>query len=262
MPTSTSPSTWASRRCWRRWTRPKSSRRRSTSSFRRRLPGSPCRTLEARLASRVGLRQDVKRVPLFGLGCVAGAAGLARMHDYLRAFPDQVAALLAVELCSLTIQREDNSMANLVASSLFGDGAAAVIAKGADRAPAGPRVLATRSRPLPRHRRRDGLEHRQRRVPDRLVRRGRDRRREIPGRRRPQVPRRPRADHRGRLDVGLPPRRPEGDRGGRERVGPTRGCPRPHQKLVARQRQPVIGVGAGCTSAPTWPTRRRRVRSG
>ena len=54
------------------------------------------------------------------------------MHDYLRAFPDQVAVLLAVELCSLTIQREDNSVANLVASSLFGDGAAAVVTKGAD----------------------------------------------------------------------------------------------------------------------------------
>jgi alkylresorcinol/alkylpyrone synthase len=106
-------------------------------------------TLEARLAARVGLRQDVKRVPLFGLGCVAGAAGTARMHDYLRAFPDQVAALLAVELCSLTIQRKDHSMANLVATSLFGDGAAAVIAKGAGRAPTGPKVLATRSRIYP-----------------------------------------------------------------------------------------------------------------
>jgi alkylresorcinol/alkylpyrone synthase len=64
-------------------------------------------------------------------------------------YPDQVAALLAVELCSLTIQREDNSIANLVASSLFGDGAGAVIATGADRIPAGPKVLATRSRTYP-----------------------------------------------------------------------------------------------------------------
>ncbi|MGH3634630.1 type III polyketide synthase [Mycobacterium sp.] len=106
-------------------------------------------TLEARLATRVGLRPDVKRVPLFGLGCVAGAAGVARMHDYLRAYPNQVAALLAVELCTLTIQREDYSVANLVATSLFGDGAAAVIARGADRSPDGPRVLATRSRIYP-----------------------------------------------------------------------------------------------------------------
>jgi alkylresorcinol/alkylpyrone synthase len=106
-------------------------------------------TLEARLATRIGLRPDVKRVPLFGLGCVAGAAGVARMHDYLLAFPNQVSVLLAVELCSLTLQRDDYSIANLVATSLFGDGAAAVVAKGAARTPAGPRVLATRSRLYP-----------------------------------------------------------------------------------------------------------------
>jgi len=120
--------------------------------FSTTVTGLSVPTLEARLAARVGLRQDVKRVPLFGLGCVAGAAGVARMHDYLRAFPDQVGVLLAVELCSLTIQRKDNSVANLVASSLFGDGAAAVVAKGADRAESGrrgPRVLATRSRIYP-----------------------------------------------------------------------------------------------------------------
>ncbi|MCV7377444.1 type III polyketide synthase [Mycobacterium alsense] len=119
--------------------------------FSTTVTGLAVPTLEARLANRVGLRQDVKRIPLFGLGCVAGAAGVARMHDYLRAFPDQVAALLAVELCSLTIQPHDNSMANLVATSLFGDGAAAVIAKGGQRAAAGagPRVLATRSRIYP-----------------------------------------------------------------------------------------------------------------
>jgi alkylresorcinol/alkylpyrone synthase len=129
--------------------------------FSTTVTGLAVPTLEARLAARVGLRQDVKRVPLFGLGCVAGAAGTARMHDYLRAYPDQVAALLAVELCSLTIQRKDNSVANLVAASLFGDGAAAVIAKGAARAAgdmqaagdnqisAAPRVLATRSRIYP-----------------------------------------------------------------------------------------------------------------
>lgn len=117
--------------------------------FSTTVTGLTVPSLEARLISRVGLRPDVKRVPLFGLGCVAGAAGLARVYDYLRAYPDQVAALLAVELCSLTIQRQDNSIANLVASSLFGDGAGALIATGADRTPAGPKVLATRSRTYP-----------------------------------------------------------------------------------------------------------------
>ncbi|MDD4867093.1 MAG: 3-oxoacyl-[acyl-carrier-protein] synthase III C-terminal domain-containing protein [Mycobacterium sp.] len=117
--------------------------------FSTTVTGLTVPSLEGRLAARVGLRPDVKRVPLFGLGCVAGAAGVARVHDYLRAFPDQVAALLAIELCSLTVQREDRSIANLVASSLFGDGAAAVIATGADRGPASPAVLATRSRLYP-----------------------------------------------------------------------------------------------------------------
>ena len=117
--------------------------------FSTTVTGLAVPTLEARLATRIGLRPDVKRVPLFGLGCVAGAAGVARMHDYLLAFPNQVSVLLAVELCSLTFQRDDYSIANLVAASLFGDGAAAVVAKGAARTPAGPRVLATRSRLYP-----------------------------------------------------------------------------------------------------------------
>lgn len=117
--------------------------------FSTTVTGLAVPTLEARLAGRIGLRPDVKRVPLFGLGCVAGAAGVARMNDYLRAYPDQVAVLLAVELCTLTVQRDDHSLANLVATSLFGDGAAAVVATGANRGGRGPRVLATRSRLYP-----------------------------------------------------------------------------------------------------------------
>jgi alkylresorcinol/alkylpyrone synthase len=124
-------------------------------------------SLEARIGARIGLRPDVMRVPLFGLGCVAGAAGIARLHDYLVGHPDDVAVLLSVVLCSLTLQRDDDSRANLVASGLFGDGAAAVVAVGRDRAQrwvdetadadehsggldggpsGGPSVLATRSR--------------------------------------------------------------------------------------------------------------------
>uniref|UniRef100_UPI003B834166 type III polyketide synthase n=1 Tax=Nonomuraea lactucae TaxID=2249762 RepID=UPI003B834166 len=95
-------------------------------------------SVDARLAGRLGLRPDVKRVPVFGLGCVAGAAGLARLHDYLRGWPEHVAVLLSVELCSLTVQRGDASPANLVASALFGDGAAAVVAYGHERRPAAP----------------------------------------------------------------------------------------------------------------------------
>jgi len=102
-------------------------------------------SIDARIANRLGLRRDVKRTPIFGLGCVAGAAGLARASDYLRAYPDELAVLLAVELCSLTLQRDDPSVRNLIASGLFGDGAAAVVLGGRACAGAGPQVLATRS---------------------------------------------------------------------------------------------------------------------
>lgn len=110
-------------------------------------------TIDARLASRIGLRPDVKRIPLFGLGCVAGAAGMSRVHDYLRGFPSDVAVLLSVELCSLTLQRDDTSIPALIGACLFGDGAAAVVVSGADRVPPtiahAPAVLATRSRLFP-----------------------------------------------------------------------------------------------------------------
>ena len=102
-------------------------------------------SIDARLINRIQLNPRIKRVPIFGLGCVAGAAGIARAADYVRAFPDQVAVLLSVELCSLTIQRQDFSVANLISSGLFGDGAAAVVLAGSERGMPGPRVRATRS---------------------------------------------------------------------------------------------------------------------
>ncbi|MGO8814244.1 MAG: type III polyketide synthase [Terriglobia bacterium] len=102
-------------------------------------------SLDARLVNRMGMSRRIKRIPIFGLGCVAGAAGIARAADYVRAFPGHVAALLSVELCSLTIQKEDVSMANLISSALFGDGAAAVVVTGADRGYPGAEILDTRS---------------------------------------------------------------------------------------------------------------------
>ncbi|MGP3984906.1 type III polyketide synthase [Streptomyces sp. KR80] len=115
------------------------------------VTGIAAPSVDARLVGRLGLRQDVKRLPVFGLGCVAGAAGVGRLHDYLRGWPEHVAVLLSVELCSLTFQRDDASPANLVASALFGDGAAAVVACGTARRPLppGPTVVATRSRLYP-----------------------------------------------------------------------------------------------------------------
>jgi alkylresorcinol/alkylpyrone synthase len=118
------------------------------------VTGIAAPSLDARLVPRLGLRTDVRRVPVFGLGCVAGAAGIARVHDYLRGDPDGVAVLLTVELCSLTVQRSDDSMPNLVASGLFGDGAAAVVMVGERRAAtmgldSGPEVVRTLSRFYP-----------------------------------------------------------------------------------------------------------------
>ncbi|MER6977292.1 3-oxoacyl-[acyl-carrier-protein] synthase III C-terminal domain-containing protein [Streptomyces carpinensis] len=116
------------------------------------ITGIAAPSLDARLAGRLRLRPDVKRLPVFGLGCVAGAAGLSRLHDYLRGHPQDTAVLLCVELCSLTLQQRDDSRANLVAGALFGDGAAALVARGSGCAgseAAGPRVVATRSRLYP-----------------------------------------------------------------------------------------------------------------
>ena len=99
-------------------------------------------SVDARLVNRMGLNPQIKRNPIFGLGCVAGAAGLVRAADYVRAYPDQVAILLSIELCSLTWQRDDVSVANLIGSGLFGDGAAAVLVAGAETKLQGPKVAA------------------------------------------------------------------------------------------------------------------------
>jgi alkylresorcinol/alkylpyrone synthase len=110
-------------------------------------------SLDARLIPRLGLRADVKRLPIFGLGCVAGAAGLGRLHDYLLGWPGHTAALLAVELCTLDLPVTELTTADLVVSGLFGDGAVALVAAGAQAAggrPAtGPRVIASRSEVYP-----------------------------------------------------------------------------------------------------------------
>jgi alkylresorcinol/alkylpyrone synthase len=103
-------------------------------------------SIEARLMNRMGLPPHIKRIPIFGLGCVAGAAGIARAADYVKAFPKQCALLLSVELCSLTIQPHDLSAANLISSGLFGDGAAAVVVSGSECGGApGPEIVATQS---------------------------------------------------------------------------------------------------------------------
>lgn len=102
-------------------------------------------SIDARLVNRMGLSPNIKRNPIFGLGCVAGAAGIARAADYLRGFPEHIAVVLSVELCSLTWQRQDLSYANVISSGLFGDGAVAVVLTGSSLQSKGPEVVATRS---------------------------------------------------------------------------------------------------------------------
>ena len=98
--------------------------------------------MDAFLLDALGMRRDVVRLPITELGCVGGAASVARANDYLRAHPRARALVLAIELPSLSLQRRDLSMDNLVASALFGDGAAAVLMAGDET----PEAIAARAR--------------------------------------------------------------------------------------------------------------------
>jgi alkylresorcinol/alkylpyrone synthase len=96
------------------------------------ITGIASPSLDARLINRLGLRSDIKRTPIFGVGCVGGALGLTRAADYTLAYPAHTAAILAVEVCSLAFRQDDLSKANLVSTGLFADGAAAVIVAGSE----------------------------------------------------------------------------------------------------------------------------------
>ncbi len=99
-------------------------------------------SIDARLINLVGLRTDISRVPVWGLGCVGGAVGLSMANDYIKAYPHSKVLLVAVELCGLTFQFNDMSKSNLVATALFGDGAAAVLFDGVQ---GGPEITASQS---------------------------------------------------------------------------------------------------------------------
>ncbi|MBA4493680.1 type III polyketide synthase [Paenactinomyces guangxiensis] len=87
-------------------------------------------SIDAYLINRLEMDIHIKRTPIWGLGCAGGVAGLARAYEYARAFPESRVLLLALECCGLTFRRNDMSKSNLVATSLFGDGAAAVLVAG------------------------------------------------------------------------------------------------------------------------------------
>jgi len=104
-------------------------------------------SLDSKLLFRLGLSEHTRRVPIWGLGCAAGAAGLARASEYARLYPDQKVLLIGVELSGLTFQRGDRSKSNLVSTSLFADGAAAVLV-GQDPE-GGPEILGSHSTTWP-----------------------------------------------------------------------------------------------------------------
>lgn len=120
-------------------------------------------SLDASLIDALGMRRDVRRLPITELGCFGGAAAVAWAHEYLRGHPDGCVLVIAVELPSLSLQCGDVSPDSLVASAIFGDGAASVLMKGDSRspdgarardhrdasAPAGVRVLETISHTIP-----------------------------------------------------------------------------------------------------------------
>jgi alkylresorcinol/alkylpyrone synthase len=100
-------------------------------------------SVDAYLLSEMGFRSDVRRLPITELGCAAGAVGLTRAWEYLRAYPHGTVLLIATELPTLTFQRRDLTQANLISSALFGDGAAAAVITGVPGS--GPAILDSRS---------------------------------------------------------------------------------------------------------------------
>ncbi|MFC2948344.1 type III polyketide synthase [Virgibacillus sediminis] len=109
-------------------------------------------SLEIELFNELPFREDISRMPLWGLGCAGGATGLARAFDWLRAHPEKSALVVCLELCSLTFQKHDLKKSNIVGTALFGDGIASVLAIG-EKSPLlkkvkgnAPRIIKTDSR--------------------------------------------------------------------------------------------------------------------
>jgi alkylresorcinol/alkylpyrone synthase len=105
-------------------------------------------SLDAHLVNTMGLRSDVRRLPITELGCVAGAAALAHAADFIAGHPEANVLVVSVELPTLSFQREDASAANLVSTALFGDGAAAALLTGR-HVPGGATILAKQSHIYP-----------------------------------------------------------------------------------------------------------------
>jgi alkylresorcinol/alkylpyrone synthase len=89
-------------------------------------------TIDARIMNVLPFNEHTKRIPIWGLGCAGGAAGLSRAYEYCKAFPDAKVLVLCVELCSLTFQKNDTSKSNLIGTSLFSDGISCALMCGDD----------------------------------------------------------------------------------------------------------------------------------
>ncbi len=102
-------------------------------------------SIDARLINRLGMRSDIRRTPIWGLGCAGGAAGLSHAYHHLLGHPRERVLVVAAEFCGLTFQHGDMSKSNFVAMALFGEGVAAVLLTGGEVGGDGPSVLGTRS---------------------------------------------------------------------------------------------------------------------
>lgn len=92
-------------------------------------------SIDAKIINYLPFKESIKRIPIWGLGCAGGAAGLSRAFEYCKAFPDAKVIVLSAEFCSLTFQRDDQSKSNLIGTSLFADGVACtcIVGEGVDR---------------------------------------------------------------------------------------------------------------------------------
>lgn len=110
-------------------------------------------SIEARIMNRLPFRPDTKRIPIWGLGCAGGAAGLSRAYEYCLAYPTANVLVLSVELCSLTFQKDDYSKSNLVGASLFADGIACALLSGSQSTiqpkKLRPKIIGTASQFMP-----------------------------------------------------------------------------------------------------------------
>lgn len=87
-------------------------------------------TIDAFLLSKRSFRQDVQRMPLWGLGCAGGAIGISRAYDFLKAHPEKTALVICCEFCGVTFQKGDHRKSNLIGTALFGDGVGAALLVG------------------------------------------------------------------------------------------------------------------------------------